>query len=174
MSYRGHSQCPSTSGMSLVSTRVVVVNGHVLRRVPVPLVVGDGNHRGSDPMHPKLSAPPRESSETPTKPETIAMLDFPTFTSPYTIPKPQWRLLGHIRFYHHGAFIRKIYSPYGHTQAHLYNILLPHVLCILWRLALLVPSLNVIVLEARIVRVLDRFTECVKIIQRGDESLQGR
>ena len=44
----------------------------------------------------------------------------------------------------------------------------------LWRLALFVPTFNVIVLETRIIRVLDRFTECVEVAQRGDEGLQRR
>lgn len=41
----------------------------------------------------------------------------------------------------------------------------------LWGLALLIPTFNVIVLEARVVCVLNRFAQCVKIIQRSDESL---
>ena len=44
----------------------------------------------------------------------------------------------------------------------------------LWMLALLIPTFNVIVLEARVVRVLNRFTQRVKVMQRGDESLQRR
>jgi len=44
----------------------------------------------------------------------------------------------------------------------------------LWMLALLIPPFNVIVLEARVVRVLNGFTQRVKVIQRGGESLQCR
>ena len=44
----------------------------------------------------------------------------------------------------------------------------------LWRLALFIPTFNIVVLEARFVRILNRFTQRVKVIQRGDKSLQGR
>lgn len=40
--------------------------------------------------------------------------------------------------------------------------------------AFLVPTFDVVLLEARIIRVLDRFTKGVKVIQCGDESLQCR
>lgn len=41
----------------------------------------------------------------------------------------------------------------------------------LWTSALLVPTFNLIALEARVISVLNCLTKGVKVIQRGDESL---
>lgn len=69
------------------------------------------------------------------------------------------------------------YLPVGYTVGPAPRALVQHpvpVFHMFWVLALLIPTFNVIVLEARVVRVLNRFAQGVEIVQRGDESLQRR